>query len=127
MKRLRHLRVWKAILFILSVALSYGPMLVLTIYGFVQSSNSQRVGLGFVVVLSLILLFIQWKCKHRCRSILWLILLMLYLILDSITAGLIAITVCTVIDELIVEPLYTMVKGKYNRVLQAKEVWDYKE
>lgn len=127
MKKIRSLRRTKYFLFFLSMLLSYGVMFSMIIYAIIIGSPTQRFSLGFIIIFSLILLFVQWKSKHRCRSMLWLILCITYYILDNIYIWLIIICACTIIDELIVDPLYNYTKEKLGRVLTAKEVYDYKD
>lgn len=53
----------------------------------------------------------------------WIILIGIYTVLDDVMPYLIAIAVCTVIDEFLVSPIYRSLK---NRYIINKEIDDTK-
>lgn len=125
MKKIRKLRFWKYFVAFLSFLASYGPMFAMIIYSFIIGSPGQKFSLGFMIMFGLILIFLQWKSKHKCRSLLWLVLVAVYFIIDNIIVWLLIVAGCTVLDELILDPIYHSLDKKLERVLTAKAVYDY--
>lgn len=125
MKRLKKYRKWKWILFAVGVLLSYGPMLAMVIHGFIEGQPGQKFTLGSTVVTAAILFLLQLKTKKRLRSVFWLILIGVYVCLNNVGIYLGIITGCTLVDELIVEPLHEYCVARYNKIDQAREVYEY--
>ena len=54
----------------------------------------------------------------------WVLLLGIYLALDNVMPYLIAIAICTIVDEFIISPIYRSTKNKYTI---NKEIDDARE
>ena len=109
-----RLRRSKIILGIISLLLCYAPLLVALITGFSYSDNERgKVTLSICCVFALLLTIINIISKYSVRSTMWVLLLGAYAVLEDVMPYLIAIAICTIIDEFIITPLYKSVKNRY--------------
>lgn len=109
-----RLRRSKIILGIISLLLCYAPLLVALITGFSYSDNeSGKVTLSICCTVALLLTLINIISKYSVRSTMWVLLLGAYSVLEDVMPYLIAIAICTIIDEFIITPLYKSVKNRY--------------
>ena len=109
-----RLRRSKIILGIISLLLCYAPLLVALITGFSYSDNERgKVTLSICCVVALLLTLINIISKYSVRSTMWVLLLGAYAVLEDVMPYLIAIAICTIIDEFIITPLYKNVKNRY--------------
>ena len=109
-----RLRRSKIILGIISLLLCYAPLLVALITGFSYSHNERgKVTLSICCTVALLLTLINIISKYSVRSTMWVLLLGAYAVLEDVMPYLIAIAICTIIDEFIITPLYKSVKNRY--------------
>ena len=109
-----RLRRSKIILGIISLLLCYAPLLVALITGFSYSENERgKVTLSICCIVALLLTLINIISKYSVRSTMWVLLLGAYAVLEDVMPYLIAIAICTIIDEFIITPLYKSVKNRY--------------
>lgn len=105
--RTKKLRLIAFLLTLLSILLTIGPLCVYSVKAF---TNSQASSTDKCVLLSMLsigtilsLVCIINKYTPRCR--IWLVIIGLYLCLDSILGCILVIAITQVIDELIVAPI----------------------
>lgn len=109
-----RLRRSKIILGIISLLLCYAPLLVALITGFSYSDNERgKVTLSICCIVALLLTLINIISKYSVRSTMWVLLLGAYAVIEDVMPYLIAIAICTIIDEFIITPLYKSVKNRY--------------
>lgn len=109
-----RLRRSKIILGIISLLLCYAPLLVALITGFSYSDNERgKVTLSICCTVTLLLTLINIISKYSVRSTMWVLLLGAYSVLEDVMPYLIAIAICTIIDEFIITPIYKSVKNRY--------------
>lgn len=104
------------ITFLLSSICSLCPILIYVIKAFVGSDVKEvnKYTLGIMCSLALIVSLINIVAKLHLRCIPWILLLGIYVCLKDITTLLIIMAVTTIIDELILVPLYKSFKNKYT-------------
>lgn len=113
-KKTIRLRRSKNILGIISLLLCYAPLLVALITGFSYSDNERgKVTLSICCIVALLLTIINIISKYSVRSTMWVLLLGAYAVLEDVMPYLIAIAICTIIDEFIITPIYKSVKNRY--------------
>ena len=109
-----RLRRSKIILGMISLLLCYAPLLVALITGFSYSENERgKVTLSICCIVALLLTLINIISKYSVRSTMWVLLLGAYAVLEDVMPYLIAIAICTIIDEFIITPIYKSVKNRY--------------
>lgn len=99
---------------IMSLLMTIIPMLIYIVIGFAQGSIRSKLVLGACVTIGLIFVIINIIAKHKIRSTIWILMIGLYSACKNIVPLLIIITITTVIDEFILEPLYKKYKAKYT-------------
>ena len=121
-EKTKHLRAGKIIMHIISIALCYVPLLVALITGFTYNDGAGKVTMSICCVFALLLTVINIISKYSVRSTMWIILIGIYTVLDDVMPYLIAIAVCTVLDEFIVSPIYRSLKNRYiiNKEIDTK-------
>ena len=104
------------LLMVLFGALGFGvsvlPFLVYAAYGFVIAGTTEKLVLTLGAVAAAIIGLTNFFFKKHMRSPLWILLLVLYVVLDEITPLLICAAVGCVLDELLFTPLYTHFRSK---------------
>lgn len=125
MQRMKKFRILKYSFVALGYVLSYAPALALVVNGFAEGEPGEQFGLGSSILFALVLAAIQFRNKTRLRSIIWVLLFGAYLCLDNLAPYIAAIAVCTLLDEIVVNPISKYFSKKYDQVVQAKEVYDY--
>lgn len=90
---------------ITSIVLTFVPLIVFVIIGFVQGSATSKFTLGCTVMIAAILTFANIVMKYHLRSVIWILLLGIYAALDSIMPLIICVAVATIVDEFILSPL----------------------
>ena len=104
------------LLMVLFGALGFGvsvlPFLVYAAYGFVVAGTTEKLVLTLGAVAAAIIGLTNFFFKKHMRSPLWILLLVLYVVLDEITPLLICAAVGCVLDELLFTPLYTHFRSK---------------
>ena len=98
---------------VLSALIVILPIIIYTILGFIQGAIRSKVVLGACLTIALIFVIINVIAKHKIRSTIWIILIGLYMACNNIIPLLIIISISTIIDEFILEPLCKKYKEKY--------------
>ncbi len=104
------------ILFAISVALNFVPLLVYVIKGYasIEVSESRKVTLTMTMMIALCLSIYNILAKKHMRSVIWILLLGVYFAVQKIELLLILMAICTIVDEFVVEPLMKRYKFKYK-------------
>ena len=97
---------------ILSWVLTFVPLLVFVIWGFIEGTPHRKLALGGLMVIAAILVVLNVLMKLSLRCIPWILLIGIYICLKEITILLIVMAITTVLDELILEPLAKSFKNK---------------
>lgn len=111
------------LLSIVSVLLNIGPLLGYVIASVLQADLvTEKIALSMTVLIVIILTLVSFVNKIALRSRLWIILIGMYICLDSIMTPLIIIACCQVIDELIIHPLaeHFSTRYKINREIDLR-------
>lgn len=104
------------ILFAISIALNFIPLLVYVIKGYasLEVSEGRKVTLTITMMIALCLSVYNILAKKHMRSVIWIILLGVYFAVQKIELLLLLMAICTIVDEFIVEPLMKMYKFKWK-------------
>lgn len=109
----RDLKKKTLIFHFLSILLTFLPINIWFCIALSKSTEVTRVTLGLSLCIAMILTLANTLLKFSIRSTVWILLIGIYACLKNITALLVIIAVCTVIDEFIVHPLYKHFKNRY--------------
>ena len=100
---------------ILSFIVLIVPVVVYVIKGYIEADLTvEKVGLTCTIMISIILVAINFIFKYHIRSTLWILLLGVYICLDNILLMIILIAVGTILDEFLLTPLKKSFKNKYT-------------
>ena len=110
----KALKVKKNVFHLLSWILTFAPILIWLCIAIAKSSEVTKTALAVSVTVAALLSFVNLLLKYQIRSIVWILLLGIYVALRNITPLLILIAVCTLLDEFLVHPLYVHYKDKYK-------------
>ena len=106
-KRTKRLQLTGLLLTLLSICLTFGPLIVYTVLAFNNNNASTSDKITLMSMLSvgtiLSLVCIVTKYTPRCRH--WLILIGLYLCLDKFIGCVLVMAITQAVDELLVHPL----------------------
>lgn len=97
---------------ILSWVLTFLPLLIFVIWGFIEGTPHRKLALGGLMVIAAVLVVLNVLMKLSLRCIPWILLIGIYICLKEITVLLIVMAISTVLDELVLEPLAKMYKTK---------------
>lgn len=97
---------------ILSWVLTFVPLIVFVIWGFIEGTPHRKLALGGLMVIAAILVVLNVLMKLSLRCIPWILLIGIYICLKEITVLLIVMALTTVLDELVLEPLAKSFKNK---------------
>lgn len=97
---------------ILSWLLTIGPLIVFTIMGFIQGEPSQKVTLGITVMVAIVCVILSILMKLHIRSTIFILILGIYVCLDNILPLILTICICTIVDEILIQPIQKMYKSK---------------
>lgn len=126
MERYKKYKRLKNFFLIISLILTYVPIFALAILGFIKGQPGEKFALGACVCTSIVLFIIQALNEKHFRCTLWIILLGIYMCLDNIAPFLLMIAICTILDDILVRPIYGFYKDKFNKIDTAKEVAEWK-
>lgn len=108
----------------LSIMLTMVPMSVFVTIGFVNGTTQQKVAIGFTAIASIILAVISLMSKMNIkRSIFYVILIGLYVVMKDLYPLLITMGVCTLADDIVVSPLHNRYNTDYhtNKQIDKRE------
>lgn len=100
------------ILFWLSIIVTIAPVVVYTAIAFYNGEVHEKLTLGLTLIVAIILTAINIIFKFHIRSILWIMVLGIYICLDNIMPLLLVVAVGTILDEFILSPLHKHYKNK---------------
>lgn len=100
---------------ILSFIILFVPIFVYVIKGYIEADLiTEKVGLTCTIMISIILVVINFILKFHIRSTLWILLLGIYFCIDNIFTLIVLIAVGTILDEFLISPLKKSFKNKYT-------------
>lgn len=97
---------------ILSWVLTFLPLIIFVIWGFIEGTPHRKLALGGLMVIAAVLVVLNVLMKLSLRCIPWILLIGIYICLKEITVLLIVMAISTVLDELVLEPLAKTYKTK---------------
>ena len=97
---------------ILSWVLTFLPLIVFVIWGFIEGTPRRKLALGGLMILAAVLVVLNVLMKLSLRCIPWVLLIGIYICLKEVTVLLIIMAVTTMLDELVLEPLAKIYKNK---------------
>lgn len=100
------------IFLLLSCFCIFGPMLFFFGRAFVVGDTAQKATLGITFMIALILFGINLVMKSHLRSVLWVLVLGVFVVMDHYLAIIIVFAVSCFLEELIFSPLYRYYKSK---------------
>ena len=123
MERTAKFKKSKVILGLISFLLCYAPLFVALVVGFSYTEGVWKISLTISCALALLLTIINAIAKYSIRSTMWILLIGIYIALDDVMPYLIAIAICTIVDEFIISPLHRKYKDLYtiNREIDARQ------
>lgn len=98
----------------LSWAIILIPTLIFIVIGFINGVVASKLILGLTTIAALIILMIAALQKAKLRSPFWLIMIGLSFCLGEISGILILMGSCTIVDEMVVSPLYKHYSNLYT-------------
>lgn len=100
------------ILTIISWVLVFGPLAGYVVYGFISGETVKKLSLGITTMAAIGLTGFSVIFKKNIRSTIFIIILGIYIALREITALLIILSACTILDEFLVTPLQKSYREK---------------
>lgn len=97
---------------LISILLLIAPIGYYTTVAFIAGTVVEKVSLGALATLAVIMVAINALLKLHLRSPLWIMLVGVYLVLDYILPLILIIAITTIADELIFTPLCKKFKNK---------------
>lgn len=79
---------------------------------FYNGSVHQKITLGIVLIIAVLLVVVNVVLKYHIRSVLWILILGIYFCLDNIMPLLLIVAIGTILDEFVLSPLHKSFKNK---------------
>ena len=98
--------------FLLSTACLFGPIIIFFIRAFVVGDAAQKLSLGITFTAALVMFAVNIIMKSHLRSVIWVLLLGVFIVLKSYLAIILVFAITTFAEELIFSPLYRYYKSK---------------
>lgn len=102
----------KWICFILSVICLFGPILFFFARAFVVGDTTQKLTMGITFTVALVLCAINLIMKSHLRSVIWVLLIGVFMVVDHYIAIIVVFAVACFLEELVFWPLYKYYKSK---------------
>lgn len=99
---------------ILSFLCSFGPLIVFTVMGLAQGEGKEKIVLAMTMVGAIMIALIAAMKKIHLRSTTFILMIGLWVALDRLLPFILTVAICTIIDELILTPLYKRFKEDYH-------------
>ena len=100
---------------ILSFLLSIGPAIYFVSVAFVNGEIKQKMTIGALCTIVLILTVIMWLTKYNLRrTIFWILVFGIFIVAAKLAVMFIIMGVCNIIDEVIMTPLHRSFKTSYK-------------
>lgn len=122
--RTKSLKTQKRILSLISLLLNILPLVWFLVSGFINGDSKQKLTIGLIssaaIVLTVLMQLFKFKLK---RTLFWLVLLGIFICYAKLGTCLIVIGICSIIDEVIIEPILERVKYDYrtNREIDKRQ------
>lgn len=100
------------IFLILSALCLFGPISVFFLRAFIVGDTAQKLTMGVTFTIALILFFINLIMKSHLRSVIWVLLLGVFAVIDHYLLIIIVFAIACFLEELIFSPLYRYYKSK---------------
>lgn len=100
------------IFLLLSCFCIFGPMMFFFGRAFVVGDTTQKTTLGITFMIAAILFGVNLVMKSHLRSVLWVLVLGIFIVMDHYLAIIIVFAVSCFLEELIFSPLYRYYKSK---------------
>lgn len=104
----------KNIFLFLSIYCLTFPLVFYGIQAIIKGTKVEKFTLGAFCLIALGMVIVNFLMKIKLKSMIWLILLGIYICLENITVLLIMVAVCTILDEILITPLYKHFNNKYK-------------
>lgn len=93
------------------LALSF-PLTFYGIMAFIEGTKMEKFTFGVFCMVALGMVIVNFLMKLKLRSMIWLVVLGIFICLNEIQTMLIMVAVCTILDEVLFTPLYKYFKRK---------------
>lgn len=123
-QRTKSLKTRKLVLSLISLCLNIGPLSWFLVAGFINGDAKQKITLGMISTAAIALTVLMQLFKFKLhRTLFWLILSGVFLCYAKLGPCLLVIGICSVIDEIIIEPMLNTLKTKIitNKELDKRE------
>ncbi len=100
------------IFLLLSCFCIFGPIMFFFGRSFVVGDTAQKTTLGITFMIAAILFGVNLVMKSHLRSVLWVLVLGIFIVMDHYLAIIIVFAVSCFLEELIFSPLYRYYKSK---------------
>lgn len=107
-------RIKKNIAFFLSMLCNIGPLVAFVIMGMIEGEDREKVCLTLTAISSIVLGLICVMRKVHLRSTLYILMIGLWIALDNLLTFIVTLMICTLLDELILTPLYHRWKEDFH-------------
>lgn len=109
----KHNKIAYKICGITSLLLSFAPILIYGMISFGIGTTKTKLVLSMGFILAVVLAVLGFITKIRFRSALWVVLVGVSLAFEKMQTMLVIVAVCSLLDELVMEPLTKRYKNKY--------------
>lgn len=111
----KHKRFASRLTGILSFLLSIGPAIYFISAAFINGDIKQKMSIGALCTIVLILTAIMWLTKYNLRrTIFWILVFGIFIVADKLAVMFIIMGVCNIVDEVIMTPLHKSFKTSYK-------------
>ena len=97
-----------------STLCTIGPIIYFIVIAMMAATPVQKVSIGFIASLSIVMSIVNLCLKVHPRSVFWLILLGAYWILGNIFELLVVLFITCFLDEILFTPMYKYARNKYS-------------
>ena len=97
-----------------STLCTIGPIIYFIIIAMMAATPVQKVSIGFIASLSIVMSIVNLFLKVHPRSVFWLILLGAYWVLGNIFELLVVLFITCFLDEILFTPMYKYARNKYS-------------
>ena len=97
-----------------STLCTIGPIVYFIVIAMMAATPVQKVSIGFIAALSIVMAIVNLRLKVHPRSVFWLILLGAYWVLGNIFELLVVLFITCFLDEILFTPMYKYARNKYS-------------
>lgn len=117
-------KIKRNLFFILSFLATFGPFIFYGIKAMIEGEPAQKFTLSIFSLVAVIIAVAGVLLKVHLRSVIWILLLGVYFCLDNLIGVILVVAICTILDELVFNPLYHRYSKKYSEIVSATAVFD---